>query len=102
MKLTRGSKLEKELLKEDECSLWPDCACHDNLIKWQEALTDEDRTFSPEQIEWAEEVLFATVACVSAHCPDPKVKAYSAIQLRNLTGRRRRMATVANLAALSA
>lgn len=86
--------LEKNL-HSPSCLLWPDCGCHDNLVHWQQALGDDDRVFTMEQIEWAEEVIFYTCACVAHHCPDREVKAYCARQLANLTRRRERIAAQA-------
>ncbi len=83
---------EIEFLNSPTCTLWPECSCHDNLLKWQAALLDEDRTFNSEQLEWAEEVLFYTMACVSRHCPEPKIKKFGERQFARLTARRERIA----------
>jgi hypothetical protein len=93
--------VEELILNSPTCLLWPDCACHENLVHWQEALQDEERTFDPEQLAWAEELIFFTCACVAEHCPDPETKAYGARQFANLTARRQRIA-LADLKAKSA
>jgi hypothetical protein len=92
------TNFEETLLNSRDCLLWPDCGCFNNLAHWQEALQDEDRIFSLEQLEYAEELLFYTCACVAAHCPDPKIKAYGARQWANLTARRQRIAQAQNQA----
>jgi hypothetical protein len=86
------TSFEQMFLNSPTCLLWPDCACHQNLINWQEALQDEERTFDLEELAWAEELIFFTCACVAEHCPDPQTKAYGARQLTNLTQRRQRIA----------
>jgi hypothetical protein len=93
-KPTQLTSLEQRFLNSPTCILWPDCACHKNLVHWQDVLWDDDRffTLTPEQLEWAEEVLFCTCACVAEHCPDPKIKAYGARQFLNLSLRRERIA----------
>ncbi len=83
---------EKRLLSSPECLLWPDCACAKNLAKWQEALLDEDRTFTSEELEYVDDIIFYTCACVSAHCPDLDIKKYGERQLARLTQRRERVA----------
>jgi hypothetical protein len=85
-------KIEQYLLQSPICELWPCCACHANIVRWQEALDDEDRTFSLEQLQEAEELIFFTCACAAQHCPDAKTKAYCARQLVELTQRRHRIA----------
>jgi hypothetical protein len=85
------TKYEELILNSPTCLLWPNCACHENLLHWQKALWDDDRKFTPEQLEWAEEVLFCTCACLAVHCPDPKIKAYGARQWAQLTQRRQRI-----------
>ncbi len=84
------TKWEQKFLNEPECSLWPDCCCRENLERWQAKLLDEEQTFTPETLEWAEEVLWATCACIEAHCPDPKIRVYGARQFASLDRRRRR------------
>src|SRR5262249_52442801 len=93
-KLSRAQmrSIEERLMRSPECLLWPTCGCYQNLTHWQQALLDEDRTFSSEQLEWAEELLFYTCACVAAHCPDQAIKAYGERQFAQLTQRRQRIA----------
>src|SRR5262249_23562870 len=83
---------EELLMKSPECLLWPNCGCYQNLTHWQEALQDEDRTFSSEELEWAEELLFYTCACVAAYCPDAKINRYGERQFAQLSVRRLRIA----------
>ncbi len=83
---------ERRLLESPECLLWPECACYQNIVKWQQALADESRTFDKEQLEYADDILFYTCACVAAHCPDPEIKAFGERQFARLTARRERIA----------
>jgi hypothetical protein len=90
---SRGlTSFEKLFLNSRECLLWPDCACFKNITHWQDALIDEDQTFTREQLEAAEEVIFYSCACVAAHCPDPEIKRFGARQWAELTLRRQRIA----------
>ena len=86
------TSFETRFLNSPTCLLWPDCACEKNLVHWQRELWDDERSFTLEQIEAAEEVIFLTVACVSVHCPDPVIKAYGQRQLAQLTQRQQRIA----------
>ncbi len=88
------TEFQQALLDSPICILWPHCACEKNLVKWQEALSD-DRILTLEQIEAAEEVVFYSLACAAQHCPEPEIKAYAARQLANLTKRRQRIAAKA-------
>ena len=86
------TKFEKQALNSPTCLFWPDCACYENIVHWQEALDDADRTFTTEQLEAAEEVIFYSCACAAEHCPAPKTKLYAARQVADLTLRRQRIA----------
>ena len=83
---------EQQLLESKTCLLWPYCACHDNIVKWQQALEDDDRIFTAEELSWAEDIIYVSVACAATHCPDRKIKRYCIEQLANLTQRRERIA----------
>src|SRR5947209_5928478 len=74
-------QLIQQLLKEKRCGLWPDCSCHQTLLHWQAQLPNEDITWTFNQLSWAETTIYLTLECVSAHCPDPKVRQYATFQL---------------------
>src|SRR5262249_29521652 len=86
------TSFEELLLNSRTCLLWPDCYCRENLMKWQEALEDEDQTFTSEELEYASDIIFYTCACVAHRCPDPTIKAYGERQYARLTVRRLRIA----------
>jgi hypothetical protein len=88
-KLTEFQQMQ---LDSPICILWPACACRKNIVHWQEALGDEDRVFTLEELEAAEMVIYFSCACAAEHCPDPAIKAYAARQFANLTRRRERIA----------
>jgi hypothetical protein len=83
---------ERQFLESKTCLLWPYCACHYNIVKWQEARADDERIFTPEELSWAEDVIYISVACAASHCPKRKIKRYCIEQLANLTQRRARIA----------
>jgi hypothetical protein len=85
------TKFEELILNSPTCLLWPDCACHDTLVHWQRLLDDADETFTPEEVDAAETVIYFAVACAAKHCPDRPTKAYCDRQYANLTARRQRI-----------
>jgi hypothetical protein len=85
------TKFEELILNSPTCLLWPDCACYGNIVRWQRELKDEQQLWEPEQLEWAEEHIYCTCACVAEHCPDPVTKAYCKEQFANLLARRQRI-----------
>jgi hypothetical protein len=87
--LTRSAA--QEILNSPTCLLWPECGCHDTITHWQKVLDDADQTFTKEEVEAAETVIFFACACAGKHCPNPTTKAYAARQLENLTQRRYRI-----------
>jgi hypothetical protein len=86
------TKFEELVLNSPTCLLWPNCACRHNIVHWQDALEDQDRIFTLEQLEAAETVIFYSCACAAEHCPDPEIQLYAARQYANLTLRRERIA----------
>ncbi len=90
------------LLQSKRCLLWPECACHQNLVHWQQALEDESRVFELDALAWAEEIIFYSCACVAEHCPDRKTRAYGARQVAELRRRRARIATASQIMARAA
>jgi len=65
------------------CSLWPDCACHENLVHWQQNLMDEEIVWSLEELRGIETLIFITLTCVAAYCPNKKIRLYAQCQLAN-------------------
>src|SRR5262249_18576128 len=70
------------LLKEKYCPLWPRC-CYQHLLRYQELLGNEDRDWSFEQLQNAETLIFESLSCTRANCPDPEIRRYATIQLLN-------------------
>ena len=63
--------------------MWPACGCCETLEKWAKDLSDEERIWDMEMLEWCETSIFITRACVERYCPDPIVKAWAKQQLRD-------------------
>jgi len=85
----RGLTEFQRVLSSPVCLWWPDeCPCLDNLVLWQDALLDDERTLTSEEVECAEEVIFYTCACAAHRCPDQKIKEYAQRQYVRLTVRR--------------
>jgi len=59
--------------KPERCNRWPDCICAEKWRHYQDAPI--------EHFEEAGPVLQATLACVSANCPNPKFRAAATLQL---------------------
>jgi len=59
------------------------CGCCETLEKWAKDLSDEERIWDMEMLEWCETSIFITLACVERYCPDPIVKAWAKQQLRD-------------------
>ncbi|TFV74112.1 hypothetical protein E4K64_19155 [Bradyrhizobium frederickii] len=59
----------------DRCHRWPACICGEKWSFFQDAPT--------EAFAEAEPIIAATLACVSARCPDPRFRAHAAVQLLN-------------------
>ena len=59
----------------DRCGLWPECICAEKWRFYQDA--------SPDAYDCpgAEPIIEATLACVSAHCPDRRFRAQATVQL---------------------
>lgn len=57
----------------DRCQRWPECICGEKWRFYQSAPT--------EAFETAEPIIAATLACVSAHCPDQRFRAHATVQL---------------------
>jgi hypothetical protein len=86
------TKFEQLILNSPTCLLWPNCSCFKTITHWQRLLDDPNEIFTLEQLEWAEEIIYFSVACAGEHCPDPKTKLYAAGQFARLTQRRERIA----------
>jgi hypothetical protein len=64
--------------KVDRCGLWPSCVCGD---KWR---FFQDAPLEAYEGPGAEPILEATLACVSAHCPDRRFRAHATVQLMKI------------------
>jgi len=65
--------------QNQEYTLFPNCACHDNLVHFQTALETEHYTWP--QIQSIAHVIATNLTCVSMHCPDPETRAWAERQL---------------------
>ena len=66
------------------CFEWPDCRCAQRCEYWDvklEEYCNPKTTATPEQLEWAELDLFATLSCIVAHCPDHRARRKATIEL---------------------
>jgi len=63
------------------CQRWPHCDCQSSLDRWRNELSDPDRVWEPEMLEWAETDIFLSLSCMSHHCPGPLMRAYAIEQL---------------------
>ena len=64
-----------------QCGLWPDCRCHEDLVHWQEMLSNEDKVWTLDEIRTAELIIFVRLCCAARLCPDLEVKFYASLQL---------------------
>src|SRR5262245_3590334 len=71
------------IMRERVCSIWPDCSCRATLLLWQDNFRDEAATWTREELEWAEDIIFLSLMCVEHHCPDLSLRMYAAQQLSN-------------------
>lgn len=72
-----------ELINAKRCALWPDCACHETLVHWQDKLENDYKGWSNEKLRWAETSIFITLSCVAKRCPNRKIKSWAMVQLLN-------------------
>lgn len=85
MGLTRSQKAARAMqeFRAHGCQLLPRCACHETLAKYASELSDEEKIWPMDVLEWAETSIFITLACVSKYCPDLAMKIYAKGQLAN-------------------
>jgi len=81
--IAAAKRMLHERLNAKHCELWPACGCCETLEKWAKDLSDEERIWDMEMLEWCETSIFITLACVERYCPDPIVKAWAKQQLRD-------------------
>jgi hypothetical protein len=81
--IAKASKALHERLNAKHCALWPDCGCSETLEKWGRDLSNQERIWPMDLLEWAETSIFITLACVGRYCPDPMVKAWAKQQLKD-------------------
>jgi hypothetical protein len=70
-------------LERKECNLWPDCACHQTIIRYQRSLWNEDIIWETHELAAIETILFCALDCVSKFCPELRVRNYARGQLRD-------------------
>ncbi len=68
-------------LMTKRCQLWPSCSCHRQWVHLQDRLGQDGWSF--DEIAAVETTIFFMLSCVSAHCPDRKVRASATLQLLN-------------------
>jgi hypothetical protein len=90
------TKFEQLILSSPVCLLWPNCSCFKTITHWQRLLDDADETFTLEELEAAEVMIYFSLACAAEHCPDPETKLYAKRQFANLSLRRERIAAARN------
>jgi hypothetical protein len=78
-----GREEALRMLREKQCSRWPECDCYATLLLWAANFHDEGMTFEPAELEWAETAIFMSLACIMKRCPDREMKAYARDQLRD-------------------
>jgi hypothetical protein len=79
-RLRRAKQILKERLEGGACN-WPLCSCYSALAEWSEKLSDEERVFPMEMLEWGETSVFISLCCMQAHCCDLEQRIYAAGQL---------------------
>jgi len=80
---------EKRLTAKS-CGLWPECSCYSTIEHWAKQLSDEEKIWDMEVLEWAETSVFITLACCAHYCPDPVVKGWAKSQLKDKFWRRQK------------
>jgi len=93
------TKIEELLFNSPTCLLWPKCGCFQTITNWQRLLEDEDEVFTLEELEAGETVIYFSVACAAAHCPEQETREYAQRQFANLTQRRQRIEAAQTVAA---
>jgi len=71
------------MLGQRECQLWPECGCYHILERWGKLLSNDETEWKLIELEAGETVIFATLCCVVAHCPDTEVREYMRQQLKH-------------------
>jgi hypothetical protein len=80
--INHAKQLVAEVLKRKRCQLYPECACHELVIRWQQLPADE-WPLEFEALAWAETSIFLALSCLERHCPDRQVRIYATLQLLN-------------------
>jgi hypothetical protein len=67
------------------CGLFPECTCYYTVARWAGNLLDDDEgeEFTLEELKVANDMIFYSLACLSRHCPHPKMKRWAKAQLRD-------------------
>jgi hypothetical protein len=78
--LTGKDKILHDLI-HGKCELWPACSCHPTLAAWSRKLDDPNYKWDLDELDWAEQSMFITLHCVSAHCPISKIRYWAKMEL---------------------
>jgi hypothetical protein len=71
--------MKKRPTEPDRCHQWPKCVCNRLWLHWQQAVGELGT--EPEEIEAAQAMLNAMLACVSCRCPDWRFRRAASLQL---------------------
>jgi hypothetical protein len=79
----KAEQILRERLQSKTCGLWPYCDCHETLEKWAYDLSDEQRIWPMDLLEWGETTIFISLCCIAKYCPDKAIKVYAKRQLQD-------------------
>jgi len=82
-RLQKAKQILEERLRGGVCNLWPYCGCHETLEQWAENLSDGERIFPMEQLDWAQTTIFISLCCMAKYCPDLGMRVYAMGQLQD-------------------
>ena len=51
--MVRAEQIISKRLNAKHCELWPECSCYETLGKWAHDLSDEQRIWPIDLLEWA-------------------------------------------------
>src|SRR5262249_17478358 len=77
-----AERIMRERINAKSCP-WPDCGCCEVLERWATQLSDQEKLWDLNVLDWAETNIFVTLTCVCRYCPDPVVKAWAKQQLKD-------------------
>ena len=69
--------------QNNRCSLWPSCACYQQLAIYGKELQDETKVWPLDELAIAEMIIFVNLACIKDHCPDRRMREFAKWHLRH-------------------